>query len=85
MSKPREFWLAGEPNEFDVGIWYDHEPERHVVTGGQCWQHHVIEHAAYQALLAESMKLREALLKYSTPIAVKSVDDFDKFLKTLEG
>lgn len=49
MSKPREFWLTGEPNEYDVGVWWDHHPGCDVIYGKEFHKHHVIEYSAYSA------------------------------------
>lgn len=58
---PREFWLCGEPNDLDVGVWYDHHPGVDVVYGKEFHRHHVIEFSAYQALLAERNELEHKL------------------------
>lgn len=49
-TAPREFWLCGEPNEHDVGIWYDHHPGVDVVYGKEFHRYHVIEKSAYDQL-----------------------------------
>lgn len=69
-NNPKEFYLSGEPNEYDVGIWYDHEPDRHVVNGAQCWEHHVIEYSAYEQAIKERDDLR-AILHAPANLAVK--------------
>ena len=48
--KHKEFWLCGEPNGYDVGIWYDHHPGRDAVYGKEFHTHHVIEYSAYKEL-----------------------------------
>jgi hypothetical protein len=57
-KKPKEFWLAGEPNEHDFGIWYDHNPGVDVVYGKPFHRYHVIEKSAYDELAAELREIR---------------------------
>ena len=57
--KPKEFWLCGDPNEYDVGIWYDHHPGFDVVYGKEFHQHHVIEYSAYEKLKKFVEKIAE--------------------------
>lgn len=39
----REFWLCGEPNELDAGVWYDHHPGVDVIYGKEFHRYHVRE------------------------------------------
>ncbi len=58
-TKALEFWLAGDPNEYDAGIWYDHLPQ--TINDSPFWRHHVIEKSAYDALLADRLELLRVL------------------------
>lgn len=57
----KEFWLCGEPNEYDVGIWYDHDPGIHVVSGKPFCVHHVVDKSALDQAQAEIARLQEII------------------------
>ncbi len=52
-TESREFWLCGEPNEHDVGIWYDRHPGVGAVSGKEFHRHHVIEKSAYDSVVKQ--------------------------------
>ena len=58
-EKPREFWLAGQANEIDAGIWYDHHPGVDVVYGKEFHKFHVVEKSAYDQVVAERDALKD--------------------------
>jgi hypothetical protein len=65
---PQEFWLTGEPNEHDVGIWYDHDPGVDVVYGKPFHRYHVVEYSAYAALKLELNRMQDC------PAQVRSLE-----------
>jgi len=69
--KPREFWL-------------DHETWLAFCDGGFPSAIHVIEKSAYSALMAEAMKLREALKSPYDNIHFDASEAFDQFLEGLK-
>lgn len=63
MNKPKEFWLAGEPNERDEGVWYDHHPGVHCVSGEAFHRYHAVEFEAYEKLLEANKIMRDEIKK----------------------
>ncbi len=74
MKKAREWWINADNNFSNVCL---------IAEPGETRQWagvHVIEKNAFDELLAEAMKLREACILHGANTRDKDVEAFDKFL-----